>query len=144
MSDDVPGEADKSAPGQAGPAAADESRGEAVVNPQVVDAIRISNDFVLDQSGRPEGPTAAGVIAYQQVAHAAALAVQDAVDYQRNALSICAAAQGKALAMMAETGVTTPWGEMYGLALMGSLAASVTAAIISEKASEILKEFPRA
>jgi hypothetical protein len=114
------------------------SDGPDLLNPQVVDAVDKSTGFVFT-------PNAGAAIAYQQAAHAAALAVQDAVDYQRNALSICAAAQGKALAMMAEDSKQIEiWAQIYALALAGSVAASATAGLISEQASKILANFPRA
>jgi len=92
---------------------------------------------------------AGGSLAYDKVAQAAALAVQDAADYQRNALSLCAAAQGRALALMLEdvasgnVGRIEQYSVIYVLALAGSIAASATASLISEQASTILKNFPR-
>jgi hypothetical protein len=93
------------------------------------------------------GDAASGAaIAYDKVAQAAALAIQDAADYQRNALSISAAAQGKALAMMlqpSELANIERYSMIYVLALAGSMAASVTAGLISEQANAILRNFPR-
>jgi len=113
---------------------------DTTVNSQVVDAVNFLNEVVRGAAGG----AATGEIAYQVVAHAAALAVQDAVDYQRNALSICAAAQGKALAMMLEDPAKIEqWTVVYTLALSGSAAASLTAGEIGKQATLILDNFPR-
>jgi len=121
------------------------------VNAQIVDAVRKSTGFVygLEQVGTA---SAAGVqqfnagtsIAYEKAAQAAALAVQDATDYQRNVMSVSAVAQGKALAMMladppkAET-LLIP----YAAALVGSLLAGITASLASVEAGKALSMFPK-
>src|SRR5258708_4482469 len=98
-----------------------ERAAQTTVNPQVLDTIRALNESVV---GKDDG-AAAAAIAYQHVAHAAALAVQDAVDYQRNTLSICAAAQGKAYAMMlADPARAEQWAMVCALAMSGAIAAS--------------------
>lgn len=92
-----------------------------------------------------DGAAASGAaIAYDKVAQAAALIVQDAADYQRNALALCTAAQGKALALMLQDPAKIEQlGIAYVMAMMGSAAASTTAALISEQAAAMLRNFPR-
>ena len=123
----------------AGPAASGPDAAETSINSQVLDAVRLLNDLTAGKDDAAAGTT----IAYQQVAHAAALAIQDAVDYQRNALAICAAAQGKAYAMMAENPDIPRWGTVCGLAMSGSIVANVTTGMICHAAIDILKNFPR-
>lgn len=83
-------------------------------------------------------------IARGMVAHAAALAVQDAVDYQRNALAVCVAAQGRALAMMIEHPEhADQLAKAYALAQDGARAAGEAAAQISDRAGRMLESFPR-
>lgn len=121
------------------------------VNAQIVDAVRKSTGFVygMEQIGTA---TAAGVqqfnagtsIAYEKAAQAAALAVQDATDYQRNVMSVSAVAQGKALSLMlAEPATASQYLTPYVLALVGSLAAGITASLASIEAGKALQEFPK-
>ena len=92
----------------------------------------------------PPAPDDGAAIAYDKVAQAAALIVQDAADYQRNALALCTAAQGKALALMLHNpSQIEQLGIAYVMAMMGSAAASTTAALISEQAAAMLRNFPR-
>jgi len=92
----------------------------------------------------PPAPDDGAAIAYDKVAQAAALIVQDAADYQRNALALCTAAQGKALALMLQNpSQIEQLGIAYVMAMMGSAAASTTAALISEQAAAMLRNFPR-
>lgn len=113
------------------------------VNPQIIDAVKQSSGFVFGpQVGA--GTAAGNAIAYEKAAQAAALAVQDAADYQRNVLSISAAAQGKALAMMLATEKVVPYGEILGLAIVASLAATFTAAQASTALTGSLADFPPA
>jgi hypothetical protein len=119
--------------GDAGPA-------QTTINSQVLVTIRALNESLVGK----DDATAAGAIAYQHVAHAAALAIQDAVDYQRNTLSICAAAQGKAYAMMlADPARAEQWAMVCALAMSGSLAAGATMAEIGAAARLVLSNFPR-
>ena len=79
------------------------------INPQILDAVSKSTGFVFaPNAGATPAANAGTAIAYEKVAQAAALAVQDATDYQRNVLSISTAAQGKALAMMLPKRRSTP------------------------------------
>jgi hypothetical protein len=114
-----------------------------MVNPQILDAVSKSTGFVFNPSTAP-GTAAGNAIAYEKAVQAAALAVQDAADYQRNVLSISTAAQGKALAMMLATKEVSPYGEILGLAMVASLAAVVTASLASAGISAAIDlDFPK-
>ena len=116
-----------------------------MVNTQILDAVAKSTGFVFGPQPDPTAGTgvpAGNAIAYEKAAQAAGLAVQDAADYQRNVLSISTVAQGKALAMMFDTKEVSPYGEILALAMVASLAASVTAGIASISIAEGLKAFP--
>jgi len=52
------------------------------VNPQILDAVTKSSGFVFAKQSGP-GTSAGNAIAYEKAVQAAALAVQDAADYQR-------------------------------------------------------------
>ena len=113
------------------------------VNPQILDAVERSTAFVYGPQPQFKGGIPAGnAIAYEKAAQAAALAVQDAADYQRNVLSISTAAQGKALAMMLATEKVSPYAEILGLAVVTALAATVTAGMASSAIVGSLKDFP--
>lgn len=121
------------------------------VNAQIVDAVRKSTGFVYGLEPL-DTTSAAGIqqfnagtaIAYEKAAQAAALAMQDAADYQRNVMSVSAVAQGKALAMMlAEPAQAASYAMPFVLALVGSLAASITAGMASTEASKALQAFPK-
>jgi hypothetical protein len=118
-----------------------------VVSPQIIDAVKTSTGFVFGPEPDPTAGTgvpAGNAIAYEKAAQAVALAVQDAADYQRNVLSISTVTQGKALAMMFATKEMSPYLEIFGLALVASLAASFTAGIASTEIAKGLKDFPPA
>ena len=96
--------------------------------------------------GPPDGeaPGSGAAIAYDKVAQAAALIVQDAADYQRNALALSTAAQGKALALMLKNPAEIEQLAIaYVMALTGSAVVCSTAALISEQAAKLLQSFPR-
>lgn len=125
-------------PDEAANAAADASA--TTVNAQVVDTLRVLNEAVLGSDNTAAG----GAIAYQHVAHAVALAIQDAIYYQRNALTISTAAQGKAFAMMLEDPARVEqFAIVHALAVSSAVTASMTATEISKQASAILQNFPR-
>ena len=123
--------------------AADESaepavHAETIVNSQILDSVEQSTKFVF---GSPAGTA----IAYQKVAQACALAVQDATDYQRNVMSVSMAAQGKALAlMMSDPANVERYATAYVLAMIAPVAAAVTAGLVGKEAQEILAGFPQA
>jgi hypothetical protein len=112
-----------------------------MVNPQILDAVSKSTGFVFNPSTAP-GTAAGNAIAYEKAVQAAALAVQDAADYQRNVLSISTAAQGKALAMMLATKEVLPYAEILALAMVASVAATFTAGMASSEIAKSLKDFP--
>ena len=112
-----------------------------MANPQIYDAVATTSGFVFGKQ-LGTGTAAGNAIAYEKAAQAAALAVQDAADYQRNVLSICAVAQGKALAMMFITKTTDPYAEILTLAQAAATAATVVAGAASSAIATSLGEFP--
>ncbi len=134
------------------------------VNPQIVDAVDVSSqyafgilpDYPSSSGGGGGGAGAAGPlanagapIAYQKAAQALAFSVQDAVDYQRNILSMTAAAEGKALQLMfediAEQNLEA-LGEhavVYILSMLGGLAGGLVAEQITTASGKALAEFPK-
>ena len=127
-----------------------------VVNPQIVNAVQTSTEYALgfgalnDQTADAKAVVSAGAaIAYDKAVQAAALAVQDAADYERNVLSISAAVQGKALAMILADPLEVDWESgpvvAFGLAILSSLVAPVAAGLASVAVSEaVTLTFPRA
>jgi hypothetical protein len=121
------------------------------VNSQIVDAVETSTTWALGFGNMGAGPasgvtrvSAGGAIAYDKAAQAAALAVQDAADYQRNMLSISTTVQGKAMAMMlASGGVNEPALIAYAMALVSSLAAPIAAGMAAESVTKAVESFPR-
>jgi hypothetical protein len=122
------------------------------VNGQILDAVEKATEFAFglhdytapsDISNRL---SAGGAIAYEKAAQAAALAFQDATDYQRNIFAMSAAAQGKALAAaFAATDQQTllKYGGIFVAAILGSLAATLTSDVAQLGAGATLKQFPR-
>jgi hypothetical protein len=84
----------------------DEETGTTAVNPQIVDAVRTTTDFVYAEGtqdpGHGIGTVYANTIAYPKVSQAAAFAVQDATDYLRNIMTISGTAQGVIAKLMVE------------------------------------------
>jgi hypothetical protein len=108
------------------------------VNPQIIDAVTRSNQFVLG-SATAEGRGAA----YQKVAQATAFAVQDATDYMRNIMAISTAAQGIALQKMVENPATAPAYEPILVSAQAAVAAAQqNFSNIGTAATTIAKEFP--
>ncbi len=113
------------------------------LNTQIVEAVGQSTSFVFEpNAGNASGANAGTAIAYEKVAQAAALAVQDATDYQRNVLSISTVAQGKALAMMFAEKTINPYAEILLLAIIASIGAAATAAAVDFVAGDVAKGFP--
>ncbi|WP_372784952.1 hypothetical protein [Phenylobacterium sp.] len=128
---------------------------QTAVNPQIVDAVQLSTEYALGfgalntQDADPSTAVSAGAaIAYDKAVQAAALAVQDAADYQRNVLAISTAVQGKAMALiLANPAAVDPdsgpvWA--FGMAVLSSLVAPVTAGLASLAITEAVTKFPRA
>jgi hypothetical protein len=108
------------------------------VNPQILDAVTKSNQFVLG-SATTEGRG----VAYQKVAQATAFAIQDATDYMRNIMAISTAAQGIALQKMVENPATAPAYEpILQFAQAAVLAAQQNFSSIGTAATTVAKEYP--
>jgi len=122
------------------------------VNQQILGAVQASTDFVFGlksqlQDAKPDGSriSAGAAIAYEKAAQAAAIAVQDAADYQRNVMSISTVAQGKALAMMLADQSKIPQGTVvFVLAMVASLAAALTAGQVGGEQTKMISAFPKA
>lgn len=147
----------------------DAGRNLDVVNPQIVDAVKTSTQYTFgvadvlppggSGSGGSSGSGSSGAdgtvlnagtpIAYQKASQALAFSVQDAVDYQRNILSMTSAAEGKALQLMFEDIANNnikALGEhaiVYILAMVGGLAGGLVAEQITTQSGEALKAFPK-
>lgn len=121
------------------------------LNTQIKDAVETSTTWAMGFGDMGEGTTdaskriSAGVaIAYDKAAQAAALAVQDAADYQRNMLTISTTVQGKAMAMMlASGGMNEAALVSYAMALASSVAAPLVAGLAAERIAGVLQTFPR-
>jgi hypothetical protein len=134
------------------PAPAPAPDSTSAVNQQILGAVQASTDFVFGlksqlQDAKPDGSriSAGAAIAYEKAAQAAAIAVQDAADYQRNVLSISTVAQGKALAMMLADQSKIPQGTVvFVLAMVASLAAALTAGQVGGEQTKMISAFPKA
>lgn len=114
------------------------------VNAQILDAVGKSIGFVFaPNAGAPAGSSAGAAIAYQKVAQAAALAVQDATDYQRNILSISTVAQGKALALMFAEKKVDPYAEILQQAIQASTSAVKIFGDVGTAAAAVANSFPK-
>jgi len=116
------------------------------VNPQIVDAVTKSTEFVfgLAPTSGASTITPGAAIAYEKAAQAASLWVQDAEDYQRNVMSVSNVAQGKALAMMfVDKENIKDYAVIFILAIVGSLAGTLTAGLAGVEAGKVLSEFPK-
>ena len=130
------------------------------VNQQIIDAVSTSTAFVFGQdpasasqsdtdgsAAAKSNDSAATAIGYGKVAQATAYSVQDAIDYQRNVMSVSNAAQGKALALMFEDAAKKDADALvlhlivYAASIAGSFAAGYTATEIGEKAGQILAAY---
>lgn len=113
-------------------------------NPQIIDAVGRSTGFVFGpNAGAAPTANAGTAIAYQKVAQAAALAVQDGTDYQRNILSLSTVAQGKALAMMFAEKSVSPYAEILLLAMLAAIGATITVGQIDSAATTAASTFPK-
>ena len=105
------------------------------VNAQIVDAVDKSTSYALGfaplgPQTDPGTPVSAGaVIAYDKAVQAAALSVQDAADYQRNVLSLSAAVQGKAMAMLLAEPENVALLVPFAVALVSSMVAPISAGL---------------
>ena len=84
------------------------------LNKQIVQAVEFTNQAVLrpqkvpDQSGDLKPNPLGGAIAYQLVAEAGALAIQDAVDHLRNITQVATAGLAVIMAKIAKTPIEAP------------------------------------
>ncbi len=138
--------------GDATAAAGDPPPSSLQVNSQIIDAVRKSTAFAFGLENKLQPPVDGGgtrlssgaAIAYEKAAQAAAIAIQDAVDYQRNVLSISNVAQGKALAtMFADESKIPQCAIILALALASSLAAAITVGEIGAQVNKVIDGFPR-
>src|SRR5262245_60045155 len=106
----------------------------------IMQAVQATSDSVLGSSAG-----AGAAIAYQKVAQAAALRVQDATDYQRNIMSISTVAQGKALAKMfsAPPESVVQYAPILVLAMLAPIAASIAAGQVDATATNVATTFPK-
>jgi hypothetical protein len=122
------------------------------LNQQIVDAVDTSTSYALGllptvDGGGDADPvvlSAGAAIAYDKAVQAAAIATQDAADYERNVLSISAAVQGKALAMILATEDVDPTSgpvAAWVLAVVSSLIAPVSAGLAASTVTLAVKEF---
>lgn len=119
------------------------------VNHQILKAVQASTEFAFGlnnqlQASKGTDRLSAGVaIAYDKAAQAAALAVQDATDYERNVLSIASAAQGKALAMILAGTNVQDAAVAFVLAIVSSVMAPLVAGEVGIAQTNMLKNFPQ-
>jgi hypothetical protein len=115
------------------------------VNKQIIDAVTQSTSFALglQPTGDLAKVSAGASIAYDKAVQAAAFAVQDAADYQRNVLSISTAVQGKAMAMILADpanleGPVIAW----ALAVASSIVAPIAAGEAAANITKAIQNFP--
>ncbi len=95
-------------------------------------------------SASPSRLSAGQAMAYDKAAQAAAIAFQDAADYQRNVLAVSNAAQGKALAMMfIDQANRLNYAEIFAVALVGSIMAPIVAGMAADALTKPLSNFPK-
>jgi len=133
------------------------------LNKQIVDAVDTSTRYALGLLPKPDSAappadelrlaakaagatviSAGAAIAYDKATQSAAIATQDAADYERNVLSISAAVQGKALAMILATEDVDPTSgpvAAWVLAVVSSLLAPVSAGLAASTVSLAVNEF---
>jgi len=120
------------------------------VNQQIVDAVKVSTSYALGfgplETGAPDGQqvSAGAAIAYDKAIQAAALSVQDAADYQRNVMSLSAAVQGKAMAMMLADPTDEALLVPFAMAIVSSMVAPISAGLAASTVTLAVKEiFPK-
>jgi hypothetical protein len=119
------------------------------VNSQILEAVQHSTNFVFGlENNFQSSPSGASLssgaaIGYEKVAQAAAYAIQDAIDYQRNMLAITGAVQGKALAMIiAGTNVQDATAAFTAANTLVPLVLG-TVATIGTNVKAIMQDYPR-
>src|ERR1700741_1797935 len=120
------------------------------VNAQIIDAVQASTEFAFGLNNTLTDPPVTGsrlsagvAIAYDKVAQATSLAIQDATDYERNVLAISSATQGKAMAMML-AGVNEKQAIVaFGMALIASFVAPIVAGEIGVIQTNTINNYPQ-
>jgi hypothetical protein len=118
------------------------------VNKQIVDAVAQSTNYALGfaplgPQTNPGTPVSAGaVISYDKAVQAAALSVQDAADYQRNVLSLSAAVQGKAMAMLLADPENVQLLVPFAVALVSSMVAPISAGLAAASITHAVTSTP--
>jgi len=123
---------------------------DSTVNEQIIDAVQASTQYAFGLNNTLTNPAVTGsrlsagvAIAYDKVAQATSLAIQDATDYQRNVLAISGATQGKAMAMMLagvnEKGAVAA----FGMALIASIVAPFVAGEIGQIQIKTITDYPQ-
>jgi hypothetical protein len=120
------------------------------VNQQILDAVQASTEYAFGLNNTLTSPPVSGsrlsagvAIAYDKVAQATSLGIQDATDYERNVLAIASAAQGKALAMiLAGTNVPNAT-TAFVLALVASIAAPIVVLEVGAVQSYTMSKYPQ-
>lgn len=108
------------------------------VNAQIVDAVNQSTQAVLGAA-----PDSGAAMAYQKVAQAAAFAVQDATDYQRNVENIAMTAQGVIITKMLENEANIPiYTPVLATVQEMVAAATVNLTAVGVAATGIASAFP--
>jgi hypothetical protein len=121
------------------------------VNQQIMGAVQASTDFAFGLTGKLLQPVANGTrlsagvaIAFEKVAQAASLSIQDVSDYARNVMSVAAVAQGKALAEIL-AGVNVANAQTAMTAAQGAVTAAIAAvSALGTAQAATVNAFPRA
>jgi hypothetical protein len=131
-------------------APADAEPANSTVNAQIIDAVQASTEFAFGLNNTLTNPAVTGsrlsagvAIAYDKVAQATSLAIQDATDYERNVLAIASATQGKALAMIL-AGVNEKQAiTAFVAALIASIVAPIVAGEIGAIQTHTMTNYPQ-
>ena len=119
-----------------------------VVNSQILSAVENSTKFAFgygsDIQAGAEPLSAGAQIAFNKAAQAASYAVQDALDYQRNMMTILSTVQGQAFAIMFADESKIP----QMAAILAAAAAQMTLtteafSAVSTAAAEVASTFPK-
>jgi len=110
------------------------------VNVQVLDLIRFNRESVTSPEATWESGSGK---AFQYVAQATAMAIQDATDNLRNIGTISTTAIGVAMAQMMNSGDLQTWGPVIRTAQALATNSAVDFQKIGESAATILKSYPR-
>lgn len=108
------------------------------VNAQILDAVKQTTSIMMENA-----PSEGAAVAYQKVAQAAAFAVQDATDYNRNMENIAMAAQGVIVTKMLEDQSNIPiYTPVLAILQEMVVAASTNMATVGTTAAATVTGFP--